>query len=394
MSSTNGETTSELVSQLGGLLAVGPRDNEKYHLSDMCTADNINKWSKNKPIESVKEINITDYDRAQKFYGFDIQTIFCNNCEDTLNTALGNGADYPYIKPSTWFRLRDFDGYNSRAEIPFKYTQYTDPTTSFQWVDVYWNPNGEIRLSEILPTEIGNNVASFRIALVYRKRGTSLFGGGFATDDNDNYVTISDVENGAQPIIRFTLPSSGTYDMVLAITDAAYLDQEDTSWLYLPSALFVASYDDNAVNFLFGYAEDNALVGRDANGIIVANTTTQVHSVDVLMKAETQKYLKGKLTIQIGEKNGSDFNACGEYSQEFAIEANEFYNFDHTFNNVYSSFPIPTADNIYVVGWLEYGESAFTETLTKKYFNFLEDKLSGSEVAPVTLKEIIDTWEW
>lgn len=394
MSSTNGETTSELVSQLGALLAVGPRDDGKYHLSDMCTADDTNKWSKKKPIESVKEINITDYDRAQKFYGFDIQTIFCNNCEDTLNTALGNGADYPYIKPSTWFRLRDFDGYNSRAEIPFKYTQYTDPTTSFQWVDVYWNPNGEIRLSEILPTEIGNNVASFRIALVYRKRGTSLFGGGFATDDNDNYVTISDVENGAQPIIRFTLPSSGTYDMVLAITDAAYLDQEDTSWLYLPSALFVASYDDSAVNFLFGYAEDNALVGKDANGNIVANTTTQVHSVDVLMKVETQKYLKGKLTIQIGEKNGSDFNACGEYSQEFAIEANEYYNFDHTFNNVYSSFPIPTADNIYVVGWLEYGESAFTETLTKKYFNFLEDKLSGSEVAPVTLKEIIDTWEW
>lgn len=394
MSSTNNETTSELFAQLDSLIDAGTRGDGKYHLSDLCTADGINKWSKNKPIESVKEVNITDYDRAQQFYGFDVQTIFCNNCEDTLNAALSNGADYPYIKPSNWFRLRDFDGYNSKAEIPFKYTQYTDPTTNLQWVDVYLNTMGEIMLSEILPTEIGSNVANFKIALVFRKRGTLLLGGGFAVDENDNYVTISDVENGAQPIIRFTLPSSGTYDMVLAITDAAYLDQEDTNWLYLPNALFVASYDESAVNFSFGYADDNALVGRDENGRVVSNTTTYVDSIDVLLRAETQKYLKGKVTVEIGEMDGSDFTDNGTYTEEFAIGANETYDFTHTFNFVSSHFPNPTTDKIYVRGWLEYGESAITETLTKKYFDFLEDKLSDSEVVPVTLKEILDAWEW
>ena len=391
---TNGETTSELYSQLGSLLRVNRGSDGRYHLSALCTADGINKWSKNKSIESVKELNITDYDRAQQFYGFDIQTIFCNNSEDTLNTALSNGADYPYIRPSNWFRLRDFDGYNPAAEIPFKYTQYTDPTTDFQWVDVYFNPKGEIRLSEIIPTEIGGNVATFRIALVYRKRGTLLLDGAFATDDNGGSVTISDVENGAQPIIRFTLPSSGTYDMVLAITDASYIDQEDTSWLYLPDALFVATYDENAVNFSFGYADDNALVGRDENGRVVSNTTTYVDSIDVLLRAETQKYLKGKVTVEIGEMDGSDFTDNATYTQEFAIGANESYDFTHTFGDISSGFPIPTADKIYVRGWLEYGETDIAETLIKKYFNFLDDKLSGSEVAPVTLKEIIDTWEW
>ena len=401
MSDTNKETTSALFEQIGGLIGVGARSDGKIHLSDLCVGSGVNKWAKYKPIQSTTVVNISESERAQQFYGFDIQAIFCNDSEDTLETALSNGADYPYIKPSSWFRLRDFNGYNSKAEIPFKYTQYTDPKTNLQWVEVYLNPMGEIRLSEILPTEIGADVANFKIALVYRKRGTDLLNEAFAVDDNDNYVTVSDVENGAQPIIRFTLPDGGTYDMVLAITDATYSGQADTNWLYLPSALFVATYDPSVTSFNIAYNEDSALVGVTSTGSTIVSTSVRVEGVHLDMRLDGgDEALEGNLIIQFS----SEYSGSGtweeeiEYKKEFVLEKNASVYFYEGRLAYY--FTEPYIDKIYVKARIEYRSKWSIDSYATRYIDLTTDAgdeylaLSDEEFAPVTLKDIAYSRNW
>ena len=403
ISDSNAETTSELFSQIAGLVKVGKRSDGRYYLSDICIGEDVNKWAKYKPIRSITEVNLSEEERAQQFYGFDISTVFCNNCEDTLNAALANGADYPYLKPRggaispvEWFRLRDFDGYNSNAEVPYKYTAPNYPQHSSKWVDVYRNPKGEIKLSDIAPTEIGGSETSgdikdYRIALVYRRRGTTVIGG-LISD-----YTIANVDDGDQPIIRFDLTTGGTYDMVLAVTNAAYLDQEDTEWLYLPEAVFAMTYNPSSTSFIFGFAEDNGLVGVTSAGNPIYNLTSVVRHVRIDLGMQPSEDIEGKLEISFGSVEDSEIYADYTYTKEFSASAGEYYNFYYLKSNI--SFADPYIDKIYVQGILTY-KKAGTETTYTRYIDFVSGDdpdnltLSASKVDFVTLNDIMQKWQW
>lgn len=112
----NTETLGALLSQLGSLLGVGPRADGRLHLADMCVADGVNIWSKRKPINSNKEANITDDEIDLYNYGL-------RQDPDTFY--------YYWVKPTTWKRLRDFDGYNHKAIPPIKNTEHLSGTKSF-----------------------------------------------------------------------------------------------------------------------------------------------------------------------------------------------------------------------------------------------------------------------
>lgn len=112
----NTETLGALLSQLGSLLGVGPRADGRLHLADMCVADGVNIWSKRKPINSNKEANITDDEIDLYNYGL-------RQDPDTFY--------YYWVKPTTWKRLRDFDGYNHKAIPPIKNTEHLGGKKSF-----------------------------------------------------------------------------------------------------------------------------------------------------------------------------------------------------------------------------------------------------------------------
>lgn len=398
----NTETTADLFSQIGGLVGVGARRDGNIYLSDICIGEGINKWAKNKSIRSVKTLNITEEDRAQQFYGFDIMEVFCNNCEDTLNVATNNGANYPYLKPRgsavspiEWFRLRDFDGYNPRAEIPYKYTIQNNPSSPEQWVDVYLNPNGELFLSEITPGEITQDIKNYKIALVYRLRGTSVLDG-IITD-----YTIADVEAGEQPIIRYTLSQAGTYDMVLAITNAAYLDQEDTEWLYLPEAVFTASYDPSVTSFKIVYNEDNALVGVNSMGTPVINSDIEVEGIHLDIRIDGgDEALEGNLILDFS----SEYPGTGmweeeiQYKKDFILEPNDSVRIYESRLPYY--FSEPYIDKIYIKARLEYRPKWSIENYSVRHIDLLATggseglTLSNEEFAPVTLLDILDSTGW
>ena len=399
ISDSNAETTSELFSQIAGLVKVGKRSDGRYYLSDICIGEDVNKWAKYKPIRSITEVNLSEEERAQQFYGFDISTVFCNNYEDTLNAALANGADYPYLKPRgsavspvEWFRLRDFDGYNPNAEVPYKYRVQTNASGA-NWVEVYLNPNGEILLSQIAPTEVGDEVKDYKVALIYRLRGKTLMDGVISD------YTISDIEAGEQPILRYTLTTAGTYDMVFAITNATYLKEEDTNWFYLPESVFEATYNPSATEFefKFGYAEDNGLVAMANNGSAIIDTSVTVRNVKVQLKLNPTKAMEGTLEIKFGEIEDGEIYADYTYTKTFSANADEDYLFNYTKTNI--SFANPYIDKIYVQGILTF-KRAGAETTYTRYIDFItgdkqeELTLSASQVAFVTLKDIMDKWQW
>ena len=389
----------EAAVELASLLNVPRRSDGELHPADLFVSANINPWSEKKPIRSSTQWNLTDKERAQQLYGFDVQEVFCNSAGDTIDAALANDASYEYLKPRgsavspiEWYRYRDFDGYNHKAEIPYKYKVQTNASGA-NWVEVYLNPNGEILLSQIAPTEVGDEVKDYKVALIYRLRGKTLMDGVISD------YTISDIEAGEQPILRYTLTTAGTYDMVFAITNATSLNEDDANWFYLPESVFEATYNPSATEFefKFGYAEDNGLIAMANNGSAITDTNVVVRHVKIQLKLNPTKAMEGTLEIQFGEIEDSEIYASYTYTKSFSANADEDYLFNYTKTNI--SFAYPYIDKIYVQGILTF-KRAGAETTYTRYIDFVSgDKqenltLSASPVAFVTLKDILDKWQW
>lgn len=393
----NTEKLSELLGQLGTLLGVGRRADGRHYLADMCQAGSINKWAKYKPERWPSWTGLTEAQRAQNCYGFDISDLFNTDAAATLDAAIANGAAYAYLAPqggsASPNRIRDFDNYNHKAERPYRYTQFTEPTNPNNWIDVYMSVNAEILLSQIAPTEIGTDVSKFKIAAIYRRRGTTAIDASFATSSEGGYATIAHIEAGEQPVLRFIFGTKGTYDIVLAITDAESADEEDMNWLYLPDAVFTATYDPDAVSFTFGYAEDSGFVGRDSNGKVISDTTTEVDTVTMILSISGDKALVGTLLVELCEKDGSSYDEIMSYTNSWNIAAGGETTFSNTFTNIASIFGEPYTDKIYVRAKITYKETT-AESYDTRYFNFLTEAVSTTEQTPVSLKEIIDTMGW
>lgn len=119
---------ADAIKEIAGTLNVGPRTDGKYYLSDICLAENIRKWSKFKPIEVDKPANITTTDRYNANQGFNLawNTTINNISSSVIDAFNSSGATWEYVRPSTYKRMRDFDGYDHNATTtPFQATPNT-----------------------------------------------------------------------------------------------------------------------------------------------------------------------------------------------------------------------------------------------------------------------------
>lgn len=125
---------SEAIKEIAGLLNVNPRSDGKYYLSDICMAENINKWSLCKPIEHPSTGPLTPEQRKGSadqqadgiFYGIKIN----GNISPTINASLPlvHNVTFEYIRPTGWKRLRDFNGYVHGAEASPSYNMGNEGT--------------------------------------------------------------------------------------------------------------------------------------------------------------------------------------------------------------------------------------------------------------------------
>lgn len=95
----------------------------------LCKHTSVNKWARYKPMEalSTSTAALTENDRMEVgssrgcYYGNKV-TVTTNNLSDL------HSADWSWDKPTTWFRLLDFSGYNHAATL---LTQATMPAIAY-----------------------------------------------------------------------------------------------------------------------------------------------------------------------------------------------------------------------------------------------------------------------
>ena len=129
-----GYDQDDVVEEIAGLLNVNPRADGLYRISDVCLAENINKWSRCKPIEHPSTSPLTDAERKGSaeqqadgiFYGIKIN----GNISPTINAGLPlvHNVTFEYIRPTGWKRLLDFDGYVHGAMASPSYTMGNEGT--------------------------------------------------------------------------------------------------------------------------------------------------------------------------------------------------------------------------------------------------------------------------
>lgn len=113
---------SEATKEIAALVGVTARADGKIHLADVCLAENINKWSKRKPIEHPSTGPLTDEQRKGSdtdqangiFYG--VEVVGGQNISLFNNLVGVHGVSFVYHRPTGWKRIRDFNGYAHNAQ--------------------------------------------------------------------------------------------------------------------------------------------------------------------------------------------------------------------------------------------------------------------------------------
>lgn len=107
----------------------------------LCLLPNINPWSAKKPVEHNSPAYTTDQKFTELLYGLD-------NQKRTLGqlSAFPSSFYWKYNKPSTWFRVMDFNGYNHGATAPdiylHLYPLYVNHPAENGRIAVTWNADG------------------------------------------------------------------------------------------------------------------------------------------------------------------------------------------------------------------------------------------------------------
>lgn len=120
------------VKEVASLVGVGARSDGKYYLSDVCLADGVNMWAKNKPEDHSTPLNLTESERNANAYSLAFAMDYHESSQKPLNII----KETKYIKPTTYKRFRDFNGYNHNALNPFEWgmPKYTN---KMQWLVPY-----------------------------------------------------------------------------------------------------------------------------------------------------------------------------------------------------------------------------------------------------------------
>lgn len=154
--------TTDILKELGALLAVGRRADGRRYVADMCQAESINQWAKYKPEAHSSTGNLTLAQRKTNNYGFAITN---HTTPLALKTAMAADATqmngWAYKKPtgatSAPNRIRDFHGYNHNATriigqyVPALNARNDTATAKAQWsmiVKPYESDDSELTLAD------------------------------------------------------------------------------------------------------------------------------------------------------------------------------------------------------------------------------------------------------
>ena len=287
----------DILEELGGLLGVGKRSDGKFHVADICTAKNINKWAKFKPIRHTKQSNLTDADRKGTttdntngiFYGLKVEGGVLDGAINENMTQMHN-ATFEYQRPdgttSAMYRIRDFGSVSLKDTVG--YNHYTLPTLSGGF---YLDENGDVK-AYVNDGDHANAKVKYGLEVdVHFNVGDALFGVDILEMMNVQGVDLADTKAKSFPCILVTDAKGKSYFTALtARYDDNYMPKpigviesnKPTGWyvlihkpIYSPNVVLNKSYpftDPNsqsptkATLFLYkSYSANEPLVVPDVN---------------------------------------------------------------------------------------------------------------------------------
>lgn len=386
-------------------------------LGTLCTSGKVNMWSKNKPVRYKTYNALTDLQRQQANYGIDFSKAHDTTYEGCLEKALdvdeSERCKYHYLQPRGGadepYRMLDFDGYRHNAEKPYGYTLSHLKGDENGWVDAYINANADLTLADLNPSELDtSDINACNLVILLRKVGETS--GGycfFAKSESGAYITLADIKdiNSAAPVMRFTVPSGGNWNLIVAITTAKESDvnNDDMFFMYLPESLFTFEYDPDYMGFVWVLPEDNSVHAQTSTGAGISNASVEVDRLNVQMAVEVnndyEKVITGTVKIELGTSVANFDDESQSATFDFSLSPGEWKNIYYTFTNL-SSLMAPASglftSNLYIRARMDY---TIGETKKVAYFDFLDtDTKQGAQKAeyqdPVTVQAIYNTWEW
>lgn len=98
-------------------------------LGTLCRSSKINKWAKYKPVQFNSITSLSDQSRYEVNYGIDVNSAYSLDIASLFTKAASN-PDWGYVRPTSYFRLGDFDKYNHNAVQPYRYSFPESDTTN------------------------------------------------------------------------------------------------------------------------------------------------------------------------------------------------------------------------------------------------------------------------
>lgn len=173
MALINGILTGPIeTAEIAECIGVASRD-----VRTLCTSDNIKMWAKYKPADVDSMGVLTEEERAAASYGIEENTEYSIVGSESWSEAFTNAENgiysWGYKKPTTKYRMLDFDGYNHNAVCPLFFEAAGEGYVRVGIETESSLPTGNIKLSDLTGLQSMANLTDSYFGVLYKKNGGS-----------------------------------------------------------------------------------------------------------------------------------------------------------------------------------------------------------------------------
>lgn len=274
-----------------------------YNLGKLCTSSKINKWAKYKPVQFTSVTSISDQSRYEVNYGIDVNSAYSLDIASLFTKAASN-PDWAYIKPTSYFRLGDFDKYNHKAEQPYRYSfPDSDTTNTSTFSTTFYiriNGNSEINPVTDFAYIDALNKDLFKFGIAYKHKNWS-------TDQIQFAVGNSLSSNPSTIEIPVTFSEMGEYTILPVITQETGGTSSAAPTIYLPNGYRTYTLTRVYSQALLTISNFSSISWSYSNNLLYQTLSSSTTNLSIVSKdGSTVPQTYGTFTYRVAAYNSSN----------------------------------------------------------------------------------------
>lgn len=274
-----------------------------YNLGKLCTSSKINKWAKYKPVQFTSVASISDQSRYEVNYGIDVNSAYSLDIASLFTKAASN-PDWAYIKPTSYFRLGDFDKYNHNAVQPYRYSFPDSDTTNTNTFSTTFyivvNSNSEINPVTDFAYIDQLNKDLFKFGVAYKHKDWS-------TDQIQFAVGSSLSSNPSTIEIPLTFSKMGEYTLLPVITQESGGTSTAAPTIYLPNGYRTYTLIRVYSQALLTVSNFNNISWSYSNNLLYQTLSSSTTNISIVSKdGSTVPQTSGTFTYRVAAYNSSN----------------------------------------------------------------------------------------